>query len=401
VVRVSCAIVILAACGGGGAPQIHGLTDSTATVGQELMLMIDGSDPDGDQLTYGVQTDISLQDTATLTQTPRGAGVFRWTPLAEHIGVHPFDFTASDGENTTTESISIDVQSANGAAPIFRQPLGTGTVVNLKMTPCVDLDIVIEDADTPMVTIAEEAPLITGAKLTIVDGQNATWHWCPTHAQVQAADRYTLSLSADDAANPKTLKNYVIVLGGGGPAEHIVINEIDYDMVGTDNAEYVELFNPTTGSISLSGLQLVLVNGATNTVYQTIDLSSAATLGAGKYLVVAGAMVTVPTSAKKLDPVWSLDQIQNGAPDGVALVDGVTHQVLDALSYEGSITMATVTGFPAPVSLVEGTAVPTNVSDSNSTQGTLCRNPNGQDSDDAAADWAFCATRTPGTANVP
>src|SRR3954453_12864585 len=89
----------LAACGGGSAPEIHGLAAQVVTVGTELVLDIDGSDPDGGRLTYGVHTDVSLQGNAMITQKPNGMGVFRWTPLAQDIGTHGFDFTVSDGSN--------------------------------------------------------------------------------------------------------------------------------------------------------------------------------------------------------------------------------------------------------------------------------------------------------------
>src|SRR5207248_2742514 len=118
-----------------------------------------------------------------------------------------------------------------------------------------------------------------------------------------------------------------------------------------------------SASASLAGLAVVLVNGATNTEYRRIDLSSIMTLDAGGYLVIGNANVVVPASAQKIDPLWTQDAVQNGAPDGIALVDTVTSTVLDALSYEGSITAAQITGFAMPVSLVEGT--PTPVADSN------------------------------------
>ena len=395
--RVGASLVILAACGGGSPPEIHGLADQTATVGRELVIQIDATDADGGRISYGVHADISLQGTAMLTTAPSGMGVFRWTPLAEQVGTHSFDFTASDGANTTTVTIQINVMAAVGSAPVFRQPLGTGTVLT---GPCADLSIVIEDMDSATVTIAQEPPVIDGAQLTIVDGLDATWHWCPTPLQISQSNRYTLELSADDGDNARTIKDYVLVLGGGG-MPHVVINEIDYDNVGTDTAEYVELVNPSTATADLAGLRLVLVNGATNQQYDSIDLSPAGSLAGGEYLVIGGSNVTVPPSAKKLDPVWTLDQIQNGSPDGLAIVDPVTQTVLDALSYEGPITAATLTDFTQPVSLVEGNALPSNVADSNTVTRSLCRNPNGQDTNDAGTDWTTCATLTPGTANVP
>ena len=67
-----------------------------------------------------------------------------------------------------------------------------------------------------------------------------------------------------------------------------MINEVDYDNPGGDSEEYIEVYNPTSSSQSLSSLQLVLVNGATGIVYATIDLSTiASTLAAGGYLVIS------------------------------------------------------------------------------------------------------------------
>ncbi len=395
-VRRTLLLVSLIGCGGGGAPVISGLDDQVATVGTELVVQIAGSDPDGDQLTYGVKADLSLQGRAMLTQDPSGAGVFRWTPLADDLGVHAFDFTASDGSNTTTETIQIDVRSAVGAVPIFRRPLGSGTVIDPGV--CSTVEILIEDQDTAAVTIGEEPLLITGAMLNQTDGVTGSWEWCPTPDQVTAQDRYTLTLSADDGENPKTIKDFVLVLRGVGK---LVINEVDYDNIGIDTTEYIELFNPTTSSVSLAGLAVVLVNGANGTVYDTVDLSSITTLGAGEYLVISGPNVDPAAGAKHLDPVWSQDQIQNGAPDGIALIDTVTKTVLDALSYEGESPAAMIPDFTPPPSLVEGAALPAATADSSTVDRTLCRNPNGSDTDQAATDWTTCATPTPGAPNVP
>jgi hypothetical protein len=193
----------------------------------------------------------------------------------------------------------------------------------------------------------------------------------------------------------------VIVISGGGSGPALVINEVDYDNIGTDSSEYLELYNPSASSTSLAGLAVVLVNGATNTEYAIIDLSPLGSLPGGKYIVIGGASVSVPTSALKLDPVWTQDEIQNGGPDGIAIVDTVKQAVIDAVSYEGSITAASVTGFSSPLTLVEGQALDSTLADSTTVTKTLCRNPNGQDTNDAMTDWALCNSRTIGTANVP
>jgi hypothetical protein len=389
---------MMVGCGGGGSPVISGLADQVATVGNELVVSINGTDPDGDDLTYGVKADISLQGRGTLTQDPSGQGVFRWTPLADDLGVHAFDFTASDGSNTATVTIQIDVRSAVGAVPIFRRPLGSGTVIDPSV--CSTVQIVVEDEDTAQLDITEAPVLIEGATLSQIDGVNASWEWCPSMEQVRAQERYTLSLSASDNENPPTIKDFVLVLRSAGTGK-VVINEVDYDNVGVDTAEYIELFNPTNASVSLAGLAVVLVNGSTGEVYDTIDLSSEDTLAGGEYLVIGGPNVDVLGGAKHIDPVWSQDQIQNGAPDGLALVDTVTKTVLDALSYEGKVTAASIPDFAPPPSLVEGVELATATADSSSSERTLCRSPNGSDTDQAATDWIICATPTPGTPNTP
>jgi hypothetical protein len=206
------------ACGPDAAPELTGLGDQVAQVGSELTIDLKGTDADGDRLKYGFRAadlpDVEVR--AHITQSPSGAGVFRWTPMAADVGQHAFDFTASDGTRSAKTTINIDVRSAIGAAtaPVFRQPLGSGTTLDVAQQACVDLDIVVEDQDSPRVTISQSDPVIDGAELTARDGLTASWHWCPTREQ-QAENRYTLVLAADDGDNPKTVKEFLVVLRGG------------------------------------------------------------------------------------------------------------------------------------------------------------------------------------------
>jgi hypothetical protein len=159
-------------------------------------------------------------------------------------------------------------------------------------------------------------------------------------------------------------------------AAELVLNEIDYDQVGADSGGFVEIFNAGEGPADLTDVALVLVDGGTGNEYQRRALTG--TLAAGAYLVV------------EVDA-------QNGAPDGAALI-GTGGSLLDALSYEGAIEAATIG--TATYNLVEGTLLPAATADSNTVAGSLSRIPNGSDTDDAAADWAFTTTVTQGAANV-
>jgi hypothetical protein len=173
------------------------------------------------------------------------------------------------------------------------------------------------------------------------------------------------------------------VPGGGPPppppppTAGLVLNEVDYDQVGTDGDGFVELKNTGTTVVDLAGIALVFVDGADSTAYDREALTG--TLDPGSYLVIAG-------------------DAQNGAPDGIALIDTDDGALLDALSYEGGITAAVASG--RTYSLVEGTMLPETVADSNATAGSLSRIPDGADTNDAAADWVFTTTMTRGAANV-
>ncbi len=94
------------------------------------------------------------------------------------------------------------------------------------------------------------------------------------------------------------------------------ISEIHYDNAGADTGEAIEVTG--TPGASLAGWSVVLYNGANGQPYNTRALSGA--LGADGTVVLS----------------YPTDGIQNGAPDGVALVgpSGVT----EFLSYEGVLT---------------------------------------------------------------
>ena len=97
------------------------------------------------------------------------------------------------------------------------------------------------------------------------------------------------------------------------------ISEIHYDNTGTDAGEFIEVQLPA--GTSSAGLSIVLYNGGNNGVYDTDDLPVVTAPAGGPAVVV-------------LD--YPANGIQNGDPDGVALVRGT--EVLEFLSYEGVLT---------------------------------------------------------------
>jgi len=104
-------------------------------------------------------------------------------------------------------------------------------------------------------------------------------------------------------------------------AQTVFINEIHYDNTGTDTGEAIEIAGPA--GTDLSGWSIVLYNGNGGATYGTLSLSGVILDQSNGYGFVT---VDGPSSG-----------IQNGAPDGLALVDA-SNNVIQFLSYEGTMT---------------------------------------------------------------
>lgn len=103
-------------------------------------------------------------------------------------------------------------------------------------------------------------------------------------------------------------------------ATGVFISELHYDNVSTDSGEFVEVTAPA--GTDLTGYQVVLYNGSTGATYDTDALTGVV---ADQQDGWGTAVVDYPANG-----------IQNGAPDGLALVDDGT--VVEFLSYEGALT---------------------------------------------------------------
>jgi len=108
-------------------------------------------------------------------------------------------------------------------------------------------------------------------------------------------------------------------------ASIIFINEIHYDNSGSDSHEFVEVAG--SAGTDLSGWSVILYNGKANgdgefNAYKTVNFSDITLTDQDSGFGFANL---------------SLKGIQNGAPDGIALVDNF-NEVIQFLSYEGSFT---------------------------------------------------------------
>ena len=182
-----------------------------------------------------------------------------------------------------------------------------------------------------------------------------------------------------------------VVAGGGGRG--LVVNEINYDMGGTEDHEFIEIYNAGNAAVALAGWRVELVNGRDNGVYGAYELDTAgpAQLAPGAYLLVADEALAVPAGVAVIRLPSASNQnhnIENGDPDGVRLIDGANPDApVDGISYGG----------PMPGTGEGASSAPDDPNDD--AGGSIGRCPNGLDTDDNAADVTLNAEGSPGVAN--
>ena len=257
-------------------------------------------------------------------------------------------FTATNGPANGLLSLDIGV-AQNGTEPVGSSlqrsgagvwtataPLGTNT-----FGACNDDDEPPPPAEVASVTVAPATAtvLVGGAQAftaTAFDAANApingvAFTWSVTDPAVAGVNANGLAtgLAPGDAGIIATAPN-----GVTGTAQLHVdetppppalpdtrFSEIHYDNVGTDASESIEIEGPA--GTDLTGWSVVLYNGNGGVVYNTRALTGPipATCDARGVVVLT----------------YPQDGIQNGSPDGFALVDA-GGQIVEFLSYEGTFT---------------------------------------------------------------
>ncbi|KQY50340.1 endonuclease [Lysobacter sp. Root494] len=105
----------------------------------------------------------------------------------------------------------------------------------------------------------------------------------------------------------------------------VFINEVHYDNSGSDTGERIEVV--ATAGETLSSYRLYLYNGSTPSAATYYDND----------LLPAGSLVSCGGGVRIATLGYAANGIQNGANDGIALVNA-SGQVVQFLSYEGAIT---------------------------------------------------------------
>jgi len=211
-------LALLSCAAGSRKPKFDLIANQVGVVGSEVEIVLRASDADGDKLVFDYEVsglpDLKKRPKKPTLQEFGDTAVFRWTPLSSDVGVYDFDFTVSDGTTRVHEVIKVEIKAAAGntTAPVFRSPSGSGNTLDLGQMRCLKMSVVVEDSDSPEVTIDAAAPLVEGVRVTQELPLSATLDWCPSDEQIAAQDRYTILLKADDHTNAPTMKPFLVVL---------------------------------------------------------------------------------------------------------------------------------------------------------------------------------------------
>jgi hypothetical protein len=179
------------------------------------------------------------------------------------------------------------------------------------------------------------------------------------------------------------------------PLAGLVINEVDYDQVAIDNAEFIEIKNISNDSINLEPYELQLIEQQNNHArpYKNILLAKI-NLNAGDYYVICSSAAKVENCDQE---ITETDFIQDGAPNAIALIykqqetvnSNLLYQayLVDTISYEGNIK--------APYTETMGTEI----GDNNKTKSIGLSRWNGIDTNNNKQDFHLGCI-TPGNKNI-
>lgn len=187
----------------------------------------------------------------------------------------------------------------------------------------ITVDLIIEGNTMPLPSLSFEARTQTSLGLS--------------HGEFSETKSLTLGgLNIPPNASFEIRFNFTQGPGGGPPSNDVFVNEFHYDNVGADAGEFIEVLVAPGFSGNLADIDIRLYNGADGNVYGTHNLADPKfSLGS----TINGFRIF---SAQ-------IPSIQNGSPDGIGVMNRVTGQLLDLLSYEG--TFSGVGGLPTDASI--------------------------------------------------
>jgi predicted extracellular nuclease len=258
---------------------------------------------------------------------------------------------AGDTAFEGNDSFFVNLTNATGGATIT-DAQGLGTITNDDAAPNAQLainDVTLAEGNsgttnfTFTVTRSGDTSGTSSATWTVNNGTTDAADFTGTltgtisFAAGEASQTITVQVQGDtgiesnetftvDLTNPSVNTVITDAQGQGtitnddaAAIANVWVNEINYDPAGADANEFIEIAG--VAGTDLTGWSLVLYNGSGGASYATLNLSGTI------------ANTTNGYGFLKVNAVG----LQNGSPDGIALVDNLG-RVVQFLSYEGVMT---------------------------------------------------------------
>ena len=304
----------------GGNNAVLARDDTANTLADSTLVLADLTDNDfdfdGDALT------ITSLDTTDLV----GTAILNADGTVSYDANGAFDALAN-GETATT-TLRYTVTDGNGSSDTATVTL-TITGVNDAPTLTAMQSVTIDENTSAVLTATTADPDANDTFAYTLSGNDALLFAITSDgvlsfvnapdfeapADTGGDNVYDLTVTTTDAGGLSDSQDVTVTVADVAEVAPVRINEFHYDNTGGDVGEFIEIAGDV--GTDLSGYSLVLYNGSNGTVYNTFNLSG----------ILAG------------DGILALDTVglQNGAPDGIALV-GPDGTVIEFLSYEGTLT---------------------------------------------------------------
>ncbi|MBK1827502.1 lamin tail domain-containing protein [Haloferula rosea] len=278
--------------------------------------------------------DLVASSITTSTDTDASSGYILHTATIEGTEMSPGTTPAGGSYCSLTDSITVTINPGTRTeSDGFVAMAGT---VSIPAAIGSDLFVYVDSSDLGEIDLSLISPLIipsgsTSADLDLLFVDDAEADGTQTVTLTGRAIGYLNGTASVDVEDD----------GDAGVFTDLVINEFDANQPGTDDAEFIELYNNSGTLQPLDGLVVVLFNGSNDTIYDAYDLTGFSIDGNGFFVIGNGS---VPS------PQITLSSLQNGAdaialysgsiadyPNGASVV-GLQGTLIDAVVYGGSDT---------------------------------------------------------------
>lgn len=174
-------------------PVLSDIADESVDEDTPLEINVSATDPDGDGITLSAAP---LPAGANFTDNGDGTGTFNWTPDFDQANIYHVVFSASDGEFSDEDTVTITVNDVN-RAPVLTE---VGPFI-IEENENLMFGVSATDPDSDALTLTAEF-LPTGATFQDNGDNTGSFDWTPADGQ---ADGYIVWIIASDGGLADTI----------------------------------------------------------------------------------------------------------------------------------------------------------------------------------------------------